>query len=84
MKVWVSCMAFVFLLFGNTQLVHASSDKVSIIDFWSDSEPNSKLPMDHSSWDEILKEYVVTNHPSGVNRFDYDRVTKADQKKLNL
>lgn len=50
--------------------------------FWVDNEPNSGLHLDHSAWQKILDEYLVVDHPSGINRFDYDRVTQQDKLQL--
>ena len=56
-----------------------AAPKSEMIEFWNDYEPDSALKMNHSAWDEILKKYVVTDHPSGVNRFRYDDVTAEDK-----
>ena len=69
------------LLFGGSQ-ISIAAPKAKLIAFWNDSEPSSKLPVNHSKWQEILESYVVTDHPSGVNRFDYDRVSTSDHNKL--
>jgi hypothetical protein len=50
--------------------------------FWADSEPKSGLHLDHSAWQHILDQYLVTDHPSGINRFNYAGVTKQDKLKL--
>lgn len=50
--------------------------------FW-DKSKNSLKTIDHSSWDQLLKTYVVTNHPSGINRFRYADITRSDRKKLD-
>lgn len=50
--------------------------------FWGPSQESSATSIDHTDWDRILRAYVVTNHPTGINRFRYGSVSKADQKKL--
>lgn len=39
--------------------------------------------VDHSPWDVLLKKYLVTDHPSGINRFRYADVTKDDALHLD-
>ena len=56
------------------------SSKLNV--FWADSEPNSGLHLDHSAWQKTLDEYLVVNHPSGINRFDYARVSKPHKLRL--
>lgn len=50
--------------------------------FWDSSNEGSYRSIDHSTWDRILKRYVVTQHVSGINRFRYGDVSKADRKAL--
>lgn len=50
--------------------------------FWDRSSQRNFARIDHGAWDEILKTYVIDNHASGVNRFRYGDVTKANQRKL--
>jgi len=59
-----------------------AAPKAEMIEFWNDYEPDSGLKMNHSAWDKILKKYVVTNHPSGVNRFRYDDVSDEDKAAI--
>ncbi len=60
-----------------------AAPKAKEIKFWNDSEKLSQLAFDDSKWVSILETYVIKNHPSGVNRFDYQAVTDADKVKLN-
>lgn len=38
--------------------------------------------VDYSLWDKVLESYLVTNHPSGINRFRYADVSPADRQIL--
>ena len=38
--------------------------------------------MDHSAWGAFMDEYLVTDHPTGVNRVRYGAVTGADRQSL--
>jgi hypothetical protein len=50
---------------------------------WQASSPDSTQTIDHTPWDKLLKTYLVADHPSGINRFRYADVTKADQQALD-
>jgi len=50
--------------------------------FWLESDEASEFRVDHSAWQAILDAYLVDNHPSGVNRFDYAEVSGDDKEAL--
>lgn len=50
---------------------------------WAENNPASTSRVDHGAWDRFLKKYVVTDHPSGVNRVRYASVTPADAQALD-
>jgi len=70
------CSLMALVLFGSSSY---AAPKAKMIEFWNDYEPDSGLKMDHSAWDKILKKYVVSDHPTGVNRFRYDDVSNEDK-----
>jgi hypothetical protein len=49
---------------------------------WQKHEPANKQKIDHSAWDRFLNQYVITPHPSGINRVRYQAVTPEDRKNL--
>ncbi|HIF50482.1 MAG TPA: DUF547 domain-containing protein [Thiotrichaceae bacterium] len=51
-------------------------------DYWNQSNESNSTPIDHQSWQKVLDDYLITNHPSGVNRFRYRDVSIADKKIL--
>lgn len=59
-----------------------NSPRAKAIEFWDDHTPSSGLKPIHQSWQEILDVYLIDDHPSGVNRFNYDQVSELDQQKL--
>ena len=59
-----------------------AAPKAESIPFWDDNEPGSRLKVNHSAWQAVLTKYVNDDHPSGINRFDYDAVTDADIESL--
>jgi len=50
--------------------------------FWSQSDEQNTASINHQPWQQILDRYLVTKHPSGVNRFRYSNVTDADKQSL--
>ena len=51
---------------------------------WQKHDPDSLIVVDHIDWDLILQRYVKTNHPSGINRFEYASVSEKDRKTLEV
>ena len=49
---------------------------------WQKQDAASKQKIDHSVWDRFLRQYVVTNHPSGIHRVRYQAVAPEDFKGL--
>jgi len=50
--------------------------------YWDISNEGSHASVDHSDLDLILRTYVVTNHPSGINRFKYGQVSSKHRRLL--
>jgi uncharacterized protein DUF547 len=50
--------------------------------FWDKSNDTNYSQIDHSDLSFILGTYVVTDHPSGINRFRYGMVSKGHKKRL--
>lgn len=50
---------------------------------WDRSNESNGAAIDHREFDGLLREYVVTNHPSGINRFRYPDVSRGDKKRLD-
>ena len=56
--------------------------ETTIIPFWDDREETSRMRVNHSEWQGLLDTYLIDTHQSGINRFDYNRVTTGDKLKL--
>jgi len=81
----VTFVLLLFLLVSATLLFALSVEaapKAKLIEFWDDSEPASRMQVNHDSWQEILTAYVDDQHPSGINRVNYSEITAADALKL--
>ena len=46
-------------------------------------DEQSARMVDHSAWDGLLGRYLDSEHPSGVNRFDYAAVSPEDRRVLD-
>ncbi len=51
-------------------------------DIWDASDETSTATIDHSRWQALLDRYLVADHSSGINRFDYGAMTEADRSLL--
>ncbi|HIP38902.1 MAG TPA: DUF547 domain-containing protein [Desulfocapsa sulfexigens] len=68
-----------FLWTGSAQ----AAPSADLWPLWQTSNENSTQVVDHSLWNALLGKYLVTDHPSAINRFKYATVTKKDQQSLN-
>ncbi len=62
----------------------ASGQDAELIPMWDASVESNTAHIDHSAWQDILDAYLITDHPSGINRFDYAslKANQADREKL--
>ncbi len=49
---------------------------------WEQSDEASAIAVDHSVWQELLIEYLITETEDGIYRFDYAAVTDSDAQRL--
>ncbi len=49
---------------------------------WEAHDPTSAVEIDHTRWEALLDRYLVTDHPSGVNRVRYGQVSAEDRALL--
>ena len=49
---------------------------------WEAHDAASADVVDHSAWQSFLDAYLVSGHPSGVNRVPYGEVSAADRRAL--
>lgn len=56
--------------------------KSDLWDFWQVGDEDNRAAIDHSRWQALLDRYLVTDHPSGINRLDYAAVTADDRVTL--
>ncbi len=50
---------------------------------WEANDAKSTTVLDHTPWGTFLQKYLVTNHPSGINRVRYGAVTPEDRRSLD-
>ena len=81
-----SCKSAALLLLLVTLLLHNSAaygaPKADLWPYWQKHDPDSVIVLDHGRWESILHKYVQTNHPSGINRFHYNKVSREDRLAL--
>ncbi|MGB1799536.1 MAG: DUF547 domain-containing protein [Gammaproteobacteria bacterium] len=74
--------AICLLLFTLLPSVSVAAPESEAIEFWSPSNENSTIVVDHTAWQNLLDTYLDGKHPSGINRFNYAKVNKKDLKAL--
>jgi hypothetical protein len=81
-----SKLTAVILLFPLMLTLHCSAaygaPKANLWPYWQKHDPDSVVIVDHGRWDTILRQYVEANHPSGINRFHYKRVSEEGRQFL--
>jgi len=76
----IRTLALVVILFGHASAQAAS--KAELWARWQKQDPASKQTIDHGAWERFLKQYVITNHPSGIYRMRYQAVAPEDFQSL--
>ncbi len=61
----------------------AAAPSADLWPLWQATDAESTQVVDHSLWETLLAKYLVTDHPSAINRFRYGAVTAEDQHSLN-
>ena len=61
----------------------AAAPKADLWSRWERHDPASTATVDQGAWDRFLDRYVVTGHPSGINRVRYGDVTEEDRRELD-
>ncbi len=60
-----------------------SAPKPDLWPRWEANDAKSATIVDHAAWGAFLQKYLVTNHPSGINRVRYGAVTPEDRRSLD-
>jgi len=60
----------------------APSQDTSVTILWSPSNESNPESIDHSKWQEVLDNYLVTDDESGVNLFDYQGLLDDEDESL--
>jgi len=77
------CLLITALMFLSifTQTTHAAPANKLLV-FWAYSNESNTETINHTVWQSLLNSYLISNHPSGINRFNYEAVSDNDHKKL--
>ncbi len=71
---------FVLILLLSSMILWAA---VKPGEYFNKSDINNQTTVDHQVFQDILNTYLDNNDPSGINKFDYKRVSQEDKKVLN-
>lgn len=72
----------IFMLFTTMAQTILAAPATRPLIFWINSNETNTAVIDHTPWQSLLEHYLISNHPSGINRFDYSTVSEGDRKKL--
>ena len=75
------CFGLVLSLLTGQSIAHCAS-KAELWPRWQKHDPASTERIDHSKWQAFLQKFVVTMHPSGINRVRYQAVGPEDFTSL--
>jgi hypothetical protein len=70
------------LLILSTVSPAAAAPKAELWPVWQVHDDGNTAVIDHGPWQALLDRYLVTNDPSGINRFRYGAVAAADKTRL--
>lgn len=73
-------LVLVGVVFGG--VLAQAAPKAELWARWQKHDAASARRIDHTVWDGFLKRYVVSPHPSGINRVRYGAVTPEDYNAL--
>ncbi|SLN16891.1 hypothetical protein ROA7450_00488 [Roseovarius albus] len=75
-------IALTLLTLPTATLAAWKTSAPEVWDIWEGHNPANAKPVDHSTWDKLLKKYVRQDQ-NGLNRFAYSKVSAADKAALN-
>lgn len=73
--------AVVFMALADVGAVFAAP-KAELWPRWQKHDRSNGLAIDHRPWDDFLKKYLVSPHPSGITRLRYPSVSAEDRDLL--
>jgi Protein of unknown function, DUF547 len=76
----IQAMVMLATLLGAAQ--SDAAPKADLWPRWQKHDASSRPTIDHDAWETFLKKYVVSPHPSGINRVRYAAVSSADRGGL--
>ncbi len=75
------CIVLIIFLLLSSHMSYAAPKSV-LWPKWEAHDFRSSEMINHQTWGVLLKKYLVTDHPSGVNRFKYAELSSTDKKLL--
>ena len=72
----------VMMMISLTAGIVDAAPKADLWSFWKKHNKQNTAEIDHGLWDQLLKTYLISDDPSGVNLFRYRAVSANDKKTL--
>jgi hypothetical protein len=76
---FIAAIVISLVIFGPSA---QAASKAELWARWQKHDPASRQKIDHTAWERFLKQYVLTDDPSGIHRVRYHAVTMEDRKSL--
>jgi Protein of unknown function, DUF547 len=77
----IVCAVVALQLVLTAPVAHAAP-KADLWPRWQKNDPANREKIDHSAWGRFLEKYVLSPHPSGINRVRYNVVASDDRAAL--
>ena len=71
------------LVWSLLAVVAEAAPKSELIPFWNASNESNESSIDHAAWQSLLDKYL-TEHSSGINRFDYNALKENTEDYESL
>jgi len=81
-KIIFLSLAVVILALAGAKLWHSNRSNTEPATFWQTSNEANNLEIDHSLWQEVLDEFLISDSPDGINLVDYDSL-QSEPEVLN-
>lgn len=60
-----------------------AAPKSELWEFWSPSDESSQKVIHHDLWGTLLSHYLISDHPTGINRVQYEKIKRSGTNLLS-
>jgi len=81
-KIIFSTISILLLVVATATYFLLKPTQYTVAPFWLDANEASVEQVNHSEWQYVLDEYLITDDSSGINRMDYESLLEDDEERL--